>query len=112
MEDKEELTPMVSVLAQLRKEEYQEDFRVTKEGLLCTLDGKQQFRPEQVQIVNFYRFEGESNPGDMAILYVLETDSGLKGTVSDAYGPYSDETVETFMKQVRDLGKNLDKDSA
>lgn len=45
----------------------------------------------------------------MAILYVLETRSGAKGTISDAYGPYADESLENFMKQVKDLGKNLDK---
>lgn len=110
MEDKVELTSMIKVLARLRKEGYTEDFRVTEDGgRLCTLDGSQAFAPEQVQIVNFYRFEGESYPGDMAILYVLETASGAKGTMSDAYGTYGDEMVENFMKQVKDLGKNLDK---
>ncbi|WP_266205101.1 hypothetical protein [Pontibacter kalidii] len=109
MEDKVELTSMVHVLARLRKEGYTEDFRVTEDGKLCTLDGKQEFVPDQVQIVNFYRFEGESYPGDMAILYVLETASGAKGTLSDAYGTYGDEIVENYMRQVKDLGKNLDK---
>ena len=108
MENKVELTPMITVLNQLRKEGYKVDFRVTEEGKLCTMNDKQQFGPDEVRIVNFYRFEGETNPGDMAILYVLETTSGAKGTISDAYGPYSDETTETFMKQVLDLGKDLD----
>lgn len=85
------------------------DFRVNDEGRLSTVDGKDQFTPDQVRIVNFYRFEGESNPDDMAILYVLETDTGAKGTVSDAYGAYSDQSVESFMKQVTDLGKDLDR---
>jgi hypothetical protein len=108
MEDKVEMTPMVSVLAQLREEGFTVDFKVTENGKLSTMDDKQQFAPEEVYIVNFYRFEGESYPDDMAILYVLETSSGARGTISDAYGPYSDETVETFMKQVKDMGKNLD----
>ena len=108
MEDKVELTSLVTVLTKVRKAGYKLDFRVTEEGSLSTIDGKQQFAPDQVQIVNFYRFEGESNPDDMSILYVLETTSGAKGTISDAYGPYSDETVETFMKQVKDYGKKLD----
>lgn len=108
MQDKVELTPLITVLAQVKKEGYKLDFKVTEEGKLSTMDDKQQFVADQVQIVNFYRFEGESNPDDMSILYVLETSTGLKGTISDAYGPYSDETIENFMKQVTDLGKNLD----
>ncbi|TPE46275.1 hypothetical protein [Pontibacter mangrovi] len=109
MEDKTELTPLVKVLADLRSEGYTTDFKVNEAGMLCTMDGNQQFGPEDVRIVNFYRFEGESNPDDMSILYVLETKSGLKGSLSDAYGTYSDSTIEDFMKQVRDLGKDLDK---
>ena len=108
MQNKVELTPMITVLAQLQKEGYKLDFKVTEEGVLSTMDDKERFAPGQVRIVNFYRFEGESNPDDMAILYVLETESGAKGTISDAYGIYSDETIETFMKQVQDLGKDLD----
>lgn len=109
MQDKVELTSMVKILDQLRKEGYTEDYKITENGRMCTINGKESFGPEQVNIVNFYRFEGESNPDDMAILYVIETNSGHKGTISDAYGTYSDETVESFMKQVRDLGKNIDK---
>jgi hypothetical protein len=111
MQDKVEMTSMIQVLAQLRNEGYTTDFRMTDDGKLSTMDGKASFTPQQVQIVNFYRFEGESYPGDMAILYVLDTDSGLKGTVSDAYGLYSDEVIESFMKQVKDMGKDLDKRS-
>ncbi len=108
MLESKDLTPLVKVLDQVHKEGYVLDFKVNEQGLLSTMDGKQQFTPEQVIIVNFYRFEGESNPDDMSILYVLETDTGAKGTISDAYGTYADENVENFMKQVRDTGKNID----
>lgn len=111
MENKVELTSMTRVLTKVKKEGYKLDFFVTKDGKLSTMDGKQQFLPEQVRIVNFYRFEGETNPGDMEILYVLDTDTGAQGTISDAYGPYSDSQVEDFMKQVEDLGKDLDRHS-
>lgn len=73
------------------------------------MDEKESFGPEQVRIVDHYRFEGESNPDDMSILYAVETTTGLKGTISNSYGPYADENVDTFLKQVEDLGKNLDK---
>lgn len=111
MQNKEELTSMVTVLNRLRKDGFKTDFRVTEDGYLCALDTKDKFKPDQLQIVNFYRFEGESNPDDMAILYVVESNTGIKGTISDAYGAYSDETIESFMKQVQDLGKNIDRSS-
>ncbi|MEJ8804495.1 hypothetical protein [Pontibacter sp. H249] len=111
MQDKVELTSMVKVLERLRQEGYTEDYTITDDGRMSTINGKDNFGPEEVNIVNFYRFEGESNPDDMAILYVIETNSGHKGTISDAYGTYSDETVENFMKQVHDMGKDIDKHS-
>ena len=110
MEDKEELTSMVGVLNHLHKEGYTSDFRITEDGKL-TVDDKETFTPEQVRIVNFYRFEGETNPEDMSILYVLETKTGLKGSVTNSYGPYADEGIDAFIKQVEDLGKDIDKES-
>ena len=36
----------------------------------------------------------------MSILYAIETTDGAKGTLSDAYGNYSDDDTGAFMKQV------------
>ncbi|MFD2514035.1 hypothetical protein ACFSRY_09175 [Pontibacter locisalis] len=109
MQDKVEERSLVNVLNRLRKDGFKYDFNVTQDGKLCTPNEKETFPPEQVRIVDFYRFEGESNPDDMSILYALETNTGLKGTVSNSYGPYADEQIDNFLKQVEDLGKNLDK---
>ncbi|GAA4423850.1 hypothetical protein GCM10023188_03100 [Pontibacter saemangeumensis] len=109
MQDKVEERSLVNVYNRLFKDGYKHDFKVSKEGKLCSMDEKESFGPEQVRIVDHYRFEGESNPDDMSILYAVETTTGLKGTISNSYGPYADENVDTFLKQVEDLGKNLDK---
>ncbi|MDX5422181.1 MAG: hypothetical protein LPK07_01375 [Hymenobacteraceae bacterium] len=110
MQDKVEERSLVNVLNRLRKEGFKHDFKVSADGTACSVEDNKEFTPEQVRIVDFYRFEGESNPDDMSILYALETDTGLKGTISNSYGPYADENVDTFLKQVEDMGKNLDKD--
>ena len=33
------------------------------------------YSPEGITIKSFFRFEGQSDPGDSAILYLIETDS-------------------------------------
>jgi hypothetical protein len=43
----------------------------------------------------------------MAILYVIETADGAKGTISSAYGVYASEDVDQFILKVESLGKNL-----
>lgn len=88
----------------MKEEGYKEDFQVTSKGL-TTFNNDKTYKPEQVRIVNFYRFEGESDPGDNTILYVIETDDGTKGTLVDGYGAYADENVSKFIVDVQNIQK-------
>ena len=108
MQDKEEERSLVNVENRLNKDGFTADFKVTGDRL-CIMGTDKVYGPEEVQIVDFYRFEGESDPDDMSILYAIETNDGVKGTISNSYGTYADSNVDAFLKQVEDLGKNLDK---
>ena len=110
MQDKEEERSLVNVENQLSKDGYTQDFNVV-DGRLHTInnDTNKSYAPDEVTIVDFYRFEGESNPDDTSILYVIEANDGVKGTISTAYGVYADTETDDYLKQVEDLGKNLDK---
>ena len=107
MQDKEEERSLVNVENQLSKDGYTQDFNVV-DGRLHTInnDTNKSYAPDEVTIVDFYRFEGESNPDDTSILYVLETNDDVKGTISTAYGVYADTDTDDYLKQVEDLGKN------
>ncbi|MFW6275410.1 MAG: phosphoribosylpyrophosphate synthetase [bacterium] len=84
----------------LIKEGYTINFRVNDEGKL--VDNKQvEFYPSQVKLNEFHRFEGISNPADMSILYAVETDSGLKGLVVDAFGADGSEITSDFMNKAK-----------
>ena len=89
-------------------EGYTEDFKVTQAGLE-SLHNHSNYKPDQIQVVNFYRFEGESDPDDNAILYIIETSDGTKGTLIDAYGVYNDADVSQFMKDVELIKKKKPK---
>ena len=110
MQDKEEERSLVSVENRLNQEGFTQDFNVV-DGRLQTIgsDSEKGYAPDEVTIVDFYRFEGESNPDDMAILYAIEAADGVKGTISTAYGTYADGDTDDFLKQVESLGKNLTK---
>jgi hypothetical protein len=73
---------------------------VLTNGCLLGLDSGKKFSPDDIRISETYRFEGVSDPGDMAVLYALETRSGLHGTLADAFGVYADPGVGAFMKEV------------
>ena len=102
------MTSLVIVEKKLNGQGYTHDFTV-KDGRLTTMDNDsaRTFTPEETTIVDYFRFEGESDPGDTSILYAIETADGAKGTLSSAYGAYANEDVDQFILQVESLGKNL-----
>ena len=97
------MTTLVSCLAKAKEEGFTEEFRVNTKGL-CTREDKC-YPPAQVNVENFYRFEGQSDPDDSSILYTLRTNDGIKGTLSDAYGIYADPNITAFMQQVEEITK-------
>jgi len=90
---------------------YTEDFKAAETGIL-SLQKEKIFKADEVTVVNFYRFEGASDPSDNSILYVIETNDGTKGTLVDAYGPYADPKVDKFMQDVEVNKKPANNDSA
>lgn len=97
---------LATCLNRMITEGYTEDFKVTDQGLE-SIQHTSHYKPEQIQVVNFFRFEGESDPDDNAILYVIETNDGTKGTLVDAYGVYNDPKVSKFMKDVESIQKKV-----
>ena len=93
------MTDLEKCMDQLESEGYSDQFRVEK-GKLVDLGNKKKYKPAEVKAVNFYRFEGVSNPDDMSILYAIETSDGRKGTLVDAYGLYSDDDTGEFLNKI------------
>ena len=97
---------LATCLNKIISDGYTEDFKITEQGLQ-SLNNLITYKPEEIQIVNFYRFEGESDPDDNAILYIIETNDGTKGPLLDAYGVYNDSHVTSFMKDVEAIHKKV-----
>lgn len=91
----------------MREMGYSADFQADKNGISTFGQGTRVYKPEQVKIVNFYRFEGASDPGDNAILYVVETDDGVKGTLVDGYGASASDDVAKFIVKVEEIHKQI-----
>ena len=85
---------------------YTESFKVEGKGLTGSSTSDQKFYgPSEVKISNFYRFEGYSDPNDNAILYLIETTDGRKGTLIDSYGAYADNKLSEYVKEVEEIQK-------
>lgn len=76
---------------------YTYTFKAEASGLRCLQTGDR-FGPSEVTIVGHERFEGPSSADDNAALYRVETETGLRGTIVDAYGAYADEYLAEFLR--------------
>ncbi len=97
---------LATCLKTVVRDGYTEDFRITENGLEA-LQHHKIYQPDEINIINFFRFEGPSNPDDNAILYVIEARDGTKGTLTDAYGVYMNADVSNFIKHVASIQKKI-----
>jgi len=81
---------VAGAIAELERRGFRSWFRAV-DGGLQDLETGQILAPEGMVIRAYYRFEGVSDPGDMAIVYAIESRDGrLRGTLTDAFGVYAD----------------------
>ena len=103
------MSTLSQVLEKLRIQRRDNEF--VMEGEYFTTANGNKYSPEQLTIIKTYRFEGESDPSDSSILYVIEANDGLIGYSIDAYGVYTnhDAAYDDFMRkiQVQDRDEQL-----
>ena len=59
------------------------------------------FAAEELTIVEHHRFDGASDPDDMAIVYAIECRDGTRGVLVDAFGVYAEPKLGEFLSKVR-----------
>lgn len=62
---------------------YTLDFNLQENCLVCHQD---RFQVADFEIVEVYRFEGNTDPSDEAVVYAIESVTGLKGVLVSGYG--------------------------
>ncbi|HEY5407744.1 MAG TPA: hypothetical protein VIJ92_11680 [Ginsengibacter sp.] len=100
-EQKIPMATVSQVLEKLRQKKYDNEFTMTPDGF--TPGNKKYYHPEDLKIIRTYRFEGESDPGDSSVIYLIETNDGLIGYSIDAYGVYSDHGDDGYDDFIRKL---------
>jgi hypothetical protein len=80
---------LVEALNDLKERGYENDFNLKPFCVECA-SLQLQLHPEDFEIKEMYRFEGMSNPDDSSVVYAIESLSGIKGVMVDAYGVYAE----------------------
>ena len=95
---------ITEALKDLKLRGFATDFNIAFDKIMCS-ENKICLNPNEFEIVETYRFEGDTDPGDENVLYAIESkDSKIKGTMLSAYGMYA-ETVSTEMIQKLSMHK-------
>ena len=92
-------TSLVEAQMGLRDQGYTEEF-VWEDGEFKSADKSKTYATSDLEIVEHYRFEGMSNPGDMSIVFAIEASDGKKGYAFSGYGTYADEKFVNFLDEV------------
>ena len=87
------------VIDELRMRGFVERFDV-RDGQLRALGSGCTFNAKDLKIREYQRFEGASDPDDASIVYAIETRSGTKGLLVDAFGPYANPEVGRLLETV------------
>jgi len=95
------LKPMIELMKEFRDKGYSSDF-VMKDKQFINSSTRKDYMPGDIIIEKEYRFEGDSNPDDMSILYIIQTADGEKGLAVNGYGVSADPDLDDFLMQVRD----------
>lgn len=97
-----EMTSSSVILEKLRLKKLDNEYKWTDKGF--TAGKGKLYQPDDLKIIKTYRFEGDSDPGDMSIIYLIEANDGLIGYTMDAYGVYTshedDEGYDNFIRQI------------
>ncbi len=101
-----QMTTLSQVLEKLRVKRQDNEF--TMDGEFFTTANGNKYIPENLTIIKTFRFEGESDPSDSSILYLIQANDGLVGYSIDAYGVYSnhDAAYDDFIRKIQVMDRD------
>jgi hypothetical protein len=83
----------------LRQRGYTIDFNLQTGRIICDKT-KISLTPSEFEITEVYRFEGNSDPADEAVVYAIESRHGQKGVLVNGFGVSADEIGEEMIEKL------------
>lgn len=82
---------------ELKKRGFELDFNLQENCLVCA---RNKLNADDFEIVEIYRFEGNSDPSDEAVVYAIESKNGMKGVLVNGYGISADSISSDMAKKL------------
>jgi len=84
----------------LKKRGYTIDYNLNFDCITCN-DIPAPLKPSEFEIAEVYRFEGESDPADEAVVYAIESRHGQKGVLVNGFGISSDDASDEMIEKLK-----------
>ena len=97
MQHKTHYDTVSKAIEELRKQGYTTDFNIDENSISCS-DGN--FSADNFEVVDVYRYEGDSDPGDEAAVYAIRSSTGLKGILVTGYGASADTASDDLLEKL------------
>ena len=97
------MTTLSQVMETLRKRGIHKEFRMNDACEMKYENSEKNYLPHELTILKTYRFEGDSNPADNVVLYVVQAEDKNFGIIIDSYGAESNYPGEEFDAFLRDI---------
>jgi hypothetical protein len=91
---------VTAALTGLKAKGYPLDFNLFFDTIKCD-EHNICLNPNEFEIVEVHRFEGDTNPSDEDVVYAVESKDGtLKGTITSAFGMYADSVSNDMIQKL------------
>lgn len=91
---------VVEAINGLKDRGYTVDFNLAYDQIICS-DKVHCLEPNDFEITETYRFEGDTNPSDEDVVYAIESkEKKIKGILTSAFGIYADAVSTELMKKL------------
>lgn len=103
MQQPTEMTTLSQVLEKLRQRGVESEIKLNDEKQMASEKLGKVYQPEDLLIFKTFRFEGDSDPADNSVLYIVEDTQEKISYILDSYGVYSDHEgpeFDDFIKKI------------
>ena len=94
-------TPVIDPNKSPDASSFQEHFVVAGK-LLTGKTGVTTYKPNQIEIISYFRLNGKSHSEENVIVYLIETFDGRKGTLLYRFDVFTDCIVYNFLREYVD----------
>jgi hypothetical protein len=83
----------------LKERGYSIDFNIEEDCIVCH-QTPVKLRPDEFAISEVHRYEGDSDPGDEAVVYAIESKHGQKGVLVNGFGVSADAVGDELISKL------------